>query len=210
MSPRRPDQNRRSTVASPESYKRAVTNERAFTLAILEGGRGTRLGVRDKGSLRCEGATLVERLIAAAPGAQEVLRVGGSSLPDVMPARGAPGGLLTALELASTPWVLLVACDMPHVASAAVDLLVSMAGVGVDAVAFDEGAPLAPLPSLWHVRTAPKVRARLSASASFQDLFAQVSVARIARARLAAVDPLLRSLASVNDADDAKALNVEL
>lgn len=185
-------------------------NERAFTLAILEGGRGTRLGGRDKGSLRCEGATLVERLIAAAPGAQEVMRIGGSSRPDVVPDRGAPGGLLTALELASTPWVLLVACDMPHLASAAVEMLLSGAGEGVDAVAFDEGATLAPMPSLWHVLTAPKVRARLSTSASFQDLFAQVSVARIALARLAAVDSQLRSLRSVNDARDAKALNVEL
>ena len=101
-----------------------------FDAVVLAGGRSLRLGGVPKQALTYDGATLLQRSLAAAAGAQSAVVVG----PDPGPL---PGGVVTCREeppfagpasaiaaglaaLRGTagprpPFTLLLACDMPNV-----------------------------------------------------------------------------------------------
>jgi len=96
-----------------------------LTLVIQAGGESRRMG-QDKALLPFQGRTLIERVLGrVAHLADEVLVttnkpegyrfLGLPLVPDVIPGRGALGGLYTALSAASQPLVAVVACDMPFV-----------------------------------------------------------------------------------------------
>lgn len=83
---------------------------------------------QDKAFLPFMGETLLERVMSrVAPLADELLVVTNNPerylefevplFQDVLPGRGALGGLLTALSVAQFPTVIVVACDMPFVNS---------------------------------------------------------------------------------------------
>jgi len=94
-----------------------------LTTVLQAGGMSTRMGV-DKGLMPFLGMPLIERLLnnfGYLPG--EILIISNNlpgyeylDLPiyqDVLPGRGALGGLLTALTIAKTAFVGLIAADMP-------------------------------------------------------------------------------------------------
>src|SRR5215213_9884328 len=93
------------------------------TLALIAGGQGARLGGVAKGLLRLQGQPLLAQLLKLRPLFGEVLLVSNDPRPyaawalptvaDVLPGRGAPGGVHAALAHARTAWVLAVGCDMP-------------------------------------------------------------------------------------------------
>lgn len=83
---------------------------------------------QDKALLPFLGKTMIERVIERVSHlADEVLittnhpqdyaYLGLALYPDVIPGRGALGGLYTALSVANQPLVAVVACDMPFVSS---------------------------------------------------------------------------------------------
>ena len=164
-----------------------------LTLAILAGGRATRLGGIDKGSLRCEGRTLMERLLDLRSLCAETLVV----REDVVPGKGTPGGVVTALTQAKTPWVLMVCCDMPHVTCHAVSAL-TFAAQG-DVTTFSDE----PFPGLYQSALAAQWRARLDDNPSMNAL-----IRSVARGQASCADP--RWVRSVNTMEDARALNVEI
>jgi molybdopterin-guanine dinucleotide biosynthesis protein A len=99
-----------------------------LTLSIQAGGKSSRMGV-DKALLDFGGTTLIQHLLARLDSlASETLIttnhpegyhfLGLPLIPDVIPARGALGGLYTALSAASQPLVAVVACDMPFASPA--------------------------------------------------------------------------------------------
>jgi molybdopterin-guanine dinucleotide biosynthesis protein A len=94
-----------------------------LTVVIQAGGQSSRMG-RDKALLPFLGQPLITRLIARlTPVAVEILIttnhpadyafLGLPLFTDKITARGALGGLYTAIEAASQPRVAVVACDMP-------------------------------------------------------------------------------------------------
>jgi molybdopterin-guanine dinucleotide biosynthesis protein A len=96
-----------------------------LTVVIQAGGESRRMG-KDKALIPFLGAPLIQRVRGrVAPLADELLvttnqpqdyRFLGLPLyPDLIPGRGALGGLYTALSAASQPLVAVVACDMPFV-----------------------------------------------------------------------------------------------
>ncbi|UVJ40418.1 molybdenum cofactor guanylyltransferase [Arthrobacter sp. CJ23] len=123
-----------------------------FDAVILAGGRSSRLGGVPKSGLEYDGATLLERALLAARGARSAVVVGP-------PLEGLPPGTLTAREeppfagpaaaiaaglaalagrpdgTPTVPWILVLACDMPH-ARDAVDVLIH----GLEASPGTEGA----------------------------------------------------------------------
>lgn len=126
-----------------------------FSGAVLAGGSSRRMG-RDKAFADHRGRPLagIARSALVEAGAAEVLSVGGdrvrlgrlgfTAIPDDTPGEGPLGGLLTALRAAESPWVVVLACDLPHAGAATVVELLSHAGEGVDAVApLLDGRPLA-------------------------------------------------------------------
>jgi molybdopterin-guanine dinucleotide biosynthesis protein A len=135
------------------------------TLAIVAGGGATRLGGVCKPLLRVQGRTVLERLLALRTLADEVLLVsadprvpesGMRRVPDVVPGRGAPGGVQSALVHARTPWVLAVGGDMPFLDGRAVLPLLEARGEDVDAVAYTVGGRLEPLAALYRSALAPR------------------------------------------------------
>lgn len=94
-----------------------------LTLVIQAGGESRRMG-RDKALVPFLGQTLIERVIGrVAHLADEILVttnkpedyafLGVALVRDLIPGRGALGGLYTALSAARQPLVAVVACDMP-------------------------------------------------------------------------------------------------
>lgn len=109
-------------------YTRPAMNDISahITGAILAGGRGSRMGGRDKGLLCFNQRPLVETvlsqlrpqvgrlLIVANRNIAAYRRYGVPVMPDEPPPwRGPLGGLATALDHAGTPWVLTAPCDGP-------------------------------------------------------------------------------------------------
>ncbi len=98
----------------------------ALAAVVLAGGRGTRLGGRDKAELRLSGERLVDRAAAAvrAVGADPIVVVGPerAAVPGCAIVREDPPftGPLAALEaalvvldgVADDTWVLLLSCDL--------------------------------------------------------------------------------------------------
>ena len=94
---------------------------------ILAGGRGTRMGGADKGLIEYRQRPLIEWMLQAIrPQVSEVLisanrnfeayaKLGCRVLPDTLPDFPGPlAGVLAAMDAVSTPWLLVVPCDTPH------------------------------------------------------------------------------------------------
>jgi molybdopterin-guanine dinucleotide biosynthesis protein A len=146
-----------------------------LTIVIQAGGESKRMG-QDKGLMPFLGRPLIQRVIERVrPLADEILVTTNHpesyaflNLPmfkDVVPGRGALGGLYTALKVAAHPLVGVVACDMPFVSpellSAERDLLIQS---GADAVVPRNPGGLEPFHSIYRRETClPAIEAALEA-----------------------------------------------
>jgi molybdopterin-guanine dinucleotide biosynthesis protein A len=94
-----------------------------LTLAIQAGGKSSRMG-EDKALLPFLGKPLIERVLDRVQhlGDETIITtnhpagyryLGLPLVPDIILDRGALGGLYTALKAAKSPFVAVVACDMP-------------------------------------------------------------------------------------------------
>jgi molybdopterin-guanine dinucleotide biosynthesis protein A len=180
-----------------------------------------RLGGVAKGLLRLDGAPLITHQLRLATRFDEVLLIandpapyrsfGLRAVPDVLPGKGAPGGLHAALWAARSDWVCVIACDMPFVSEAVLDRLLAARGEAVDAVAFEVGGRLEPLPSLWRRSLEAPVRERLQeGNPSLQSLCEVGRLTRLPEALLREVDPHCRSVLSLNRPEDLAAFGVAL
>ncbi len=94
------------------------------TAIILAGGRGSRLGGREKGEIRLGGRRLIDIVTsgATAVGCERVVIAGeitadGATSVQEEPAYGGPvAGLAAALPEARAEWIMLLGCDLPHAA----------------------------------------------------------------------------------------------
>jgi molybdopterin-guanine dinucleotide biosynthesis protein A len=108
---------------------------------ILVGGASRRMG-RDKAQLVIDGRTFVERIAQELSGvASSVSLVGAreefsplKNIPDVHERWGALGGIHAALTAATTDWAIVVACDLPFVASELFTRLREFASDSLDAI----------------------------------------------------------------------------
>ncbi|HLA96932.1 MAG TPA: molybdenum cofactor guanylyltransferase [Anaerolineales bacterium] len=96
-----------------------------LTLVVQAGGESRRMG-SDKALFPFLGQPLIQRVLGrVAHLAEEIIVttnnppayrfLGLPLVPDLLPGRGALGGLYTALSAAAQPLVAVVACDMPFV-----------------------------------------------------------------------------------------------
>ena len=109
-----------------------------LTVTILVGGYGSRMGGVDKAALELNGKPLLEHVLdAVSPFASEIFVVANDDrlvgdprftvLHDPEPHAGVLPALLTALDAASSPLMLLLACDMPFVNRDVVGFLLDLA-----------------------------------------------------------------------------------
>ena len=145
----------------------------AVSAVILCGGASRRMGT-DKAALPYGESTLLEHIVASIrPGMQSVrLGVGSSpryeslGLPlvlDKAPGLGPLAGLEAALETSSTPWVWLVACDLPGLSAATGRALCEAAQPGDQVIQFGTMEQPEPLCALYHRDILGAVRGALAA-----------------------------------------------
>jgi molybdopterin-guanine dinucleotide biosynthesis protein A len=108
-----------------------------FSALILAGGRATRLGGADKPALLVGGEPIFTRQVRVlAPRVSEVivaanvasaLYAGYRVVADAIEGAGPLAGIAAGLGAARTPWLLVVAGDMPDLAGALVDRMIAAA-----------------------------------------------------------------------------------
>lgn len=189
-----------------------------LTIAIQAGGESRRMGT-DKGLALFLGQPLAQRVLARlAPIAQEMLLttnrpeayafLGVACYPDLIPGRGALGGLYTALSAASQPLVGVVACDMPFaspalLAAASQALLES----GADAAVPRRPGGLEPFHAVYRRQTClPLIEAALQGDKWRVDAwFGQAQLRYIDEAECLRYDPSLRCFENVNTLEELAA-----
>jgi len=169
-----------------------------------------------KGLLQRDGQALLAHLLMLAPRFAEGLLVTSDAapyagfavrtVPDVVPDRGAPGGVQAALAHSHTVWVVVVAADMPFVTAPVVERLLAERSEAVDAVGFEVDGHLEPLLACYRSALAPQWEAALVHSPSLRQLWQTVRTRRLGKAALLEADPTGRALLSVNTPEEAAAL----
>lgn len=179
------------------------------TLIVLAGGRGVRLGGLPKGLIRLQnGETVVEHLLGLARGPAFVStnhpewyeRLEVPLIADLVPDKGAPGGVVTGLAVAPTDWVTIVACDMPFVTAQMLATLHAHRHAGADVVCFTRGGQLEPLIGIYRRELCFDWAPRLDGNPSLKELVSSVRLDT-----LEAEEPA--RLLSLNSPDDLSAIN---
>ncbi|HET9551552.1 MAG TPA: molybdenum cofactor guanylyltransferase [Anaeromyxobacteraceae bacterium] len=189
------------------------------TGALVAGGRAVRLGGVAKGLLEVAGEPIAARTlrlfrellagaVVVANDPAPYARFGAPIVADLVPGKGAPGGIHAALSAAPTPWVFTVACDMPFVSREALALLAARRE-GARAVVPRWGGRLEPLHALWSRACLPDFAAALAeGDPSLQQLARRVGARVVEEAEWRLVDPAGRAFENVNTPEDAARLGL--
>ena len=189
-----------------------------LTVVIQAGGESRRMG-QDKALLPFLGQPLVMRAIERlAPVASEMIVttnrpqdfqfLGLPLFPDLIPGRGALGGLYTALSAASQPLVAVVACDMPF---ASPDLLAAQrdalleSGADIAIPQLPDG--LQPFHAVYRRETCLEhIQAALQANRWRVDAwFGEVQIRYFSAGEVRRYDPELLCFANVNTPEELQA-----
>jgi len=189
-----------------------------LTIAIQAGGESRRMG-HDKALMPYLGRPLIQRVIdRLSPIADELIVTTNNpeayrflGLPlfaDLVPGRGALGGLYTALGSASQPLVAVVACDMPFVCADLLDAMRnSLISANKDIVIPRPQGGLEPFHAVYRRDTClPHIQTALEADKWRVDAwFAQVDTCFFAQQELLSYDPNLLCFSNVNTPEELKA-----
>ncbi|HWB67851.1 MAG TPA: NTP transferase domain-containing protein [Mycobacteriales bacterium] len=158
---------------------------------VLAGGSGSRLGGSGKPTLRVGSTRLIDVAIAALAGARRVIAVGPAT-PTAAPLHWTreqpPGGgpvaaLAAGLRAVTSPWVVVLAADLPFVTEAAVAALVAQAAGRGGALAVDDAGRDQPLLACYRTaalhRVVPEPAGGRSMRALVRALDAGAPLARV-------------------------------
>lgn len=140
-----------------------------YAVIVLAGGAARRLGGRAKPELVLGGVRMVDRVLAAAAGADPRIVVGpqmpvpvGVHVTREAPPGGGPvAALAAALPLVTTDWTLLLAADLPFLTVDVLDALRAAAGGHDGALLVDDTGRDQRLIGAWSV---PALRAAVPAA----------------------------------------------
>ena len=186
-------------------------SNKSLSIAVQAGGESRRMG-QDKALMPFLGQPLIARVIdRLRPIADEIIITANRphtyaflNIPvftDLVPGRGALGGLYTALSAASCPLVAVVACDMPFInpnlLSAQHHLLLE---TQADAVVPHLGEGSEPFHAIYRRQTClPHIRVALEADRWRADAwFDQVNIYWLRQQEIIPYDPQLLSFRNVN------------
>lgn len=186
------------------------------TLAILSGGNGTRMGNVPKAFLRLKGRSFIDCILdlrAAFKGAMIIANdpapYASLELPvvtDVIPHRGAPGGVHAALSAAQSDWVFVAAVDQPMLTLPVVAQLALARTDDCDVVLYEAGGRRAALAAFYRRALAAPFAQKLSGEPSMDELLGSARVRALSEKDLRAVDPNLTALSNVNTPEDLQRL----
>ncbi|WP_405147985.1 molybdenum cofactor guanylyltransferase [Sphaerisporangium sp. NBC_01403] len=142
---------------APSSPYQQVDPPGPYDAVVLAGGGARRLGGGDKPGVSVGGLTLIERVVAAVPDAVRLVVVGperpglaGAEFVREDPPGGGPVPALRAgLARVSSPWVALLAADLPFLLTGHVKALRAAAGPRPGAVLVDDGGREQWLTGVW-------------------------------------------------------------
>jgi molybdopterin-guanine dinucleotide biosynthesis protein A len=143
---------------------------RDVSALILAGGKATRLGGVAKHELVIDGETILARQTRVlAPRAAEIIVSAPYDVPgyrtvrDTVDGAGPLAGIDAGLAAMATPWLLVVAGDMPYITEALIDRMLGARRDEIDAVAVRARGLPEPLLSVLHTRVRQVVARRLAA-----------------------------------------------
>jgi molybdopterin-guanine dinucleotide biosynthesis protein A len=183
------------------------------TAAILVGGQARRFHGQVKAELAIGPQTILTRQLAAirAAGIDDVLIVGrwmgapvphARHVPDVVDGGGPLAGLYSALLVATTATVLILAGDMPFVTAPLLRRLATPA-TGDEALVPKTAGRWHPLCASYQRSVALRIKPRLDRGAlRVTDALAEMQVHELSGDALTALDPAGTLLANVNTPDD--------
>ena len=186
-----------------------------LTVVIQAGGESRRMG-QDKALLPFLGKPLIQRVIERVASLADELLVTTNRpeayqfldlplFPDVIPGRGALGGLYTALSAARQPLVAVVACDMPFASPALLaaerDLLLATSS---DAVIPQTEGGTEPFHAVYRREAClPAIQAAIAADRWRVDAwFPQVKLYLMPPGEVQAYDPGLIAFGNVNTPEE--------
>ena len=189
-----------------------------FSAAILAGGMGKRLGT-NKALLEIGGRTILDRILEKMlevfPSILLVVKDEDSPLSgdygprvkvvaDLLTGKGPLGGIYTALEHSPSPYVFVMACDMPYPNLGLVRHLLSEAE-GREAVVPRRGSYIEPLFAVYHRDTRPRIRRRLEAGdLKIHDFIDEIDARFVDEEEICGCDPDFRSFFNINTPEDLK------
>ncbi|MBK9161240.1 MAG: molybdenum cofactor guanylyltransferase [Nitrosomonadales bacterium] len=183
------------------------------TALILAGGDSSRMG-QDKAALVLDGATLLERVTDTMrglfPGVLVSVRQPRAevALPQVCDAEADGGplaGLVAGLAEVDTPWMFVLACDMPFIQPAIVARMAELRGEHQAVVPRVGGHPQ-PLAAFYAVRALETMRARLAGEdRSLRGVLRELDVRYVEEAELREWDPQLRGFFDLDTPQDYQA-----
>jgi molybdopterin-guanine dinucleotide biosynthesis protein A len=173
---------------------------------------------RDKATLMLAGETLLMRTVRTlkqviddvfvvglrAPSSATEVRI----VPDALPDFGPLAGILAALRAASTPYVLVVACDMPLLQPRLISFLLSLAGSSQIIVPRSERS-LEPLHAVYAVECEAAIEACIAAGEhAIRALFARVTTRIVEPDEWRPYDPDGVSTLNANTPEEWQALSL--
>lgn len=185
---------------------------KAITVAIMAGGQSTRMGT-DKALIPWRGTTLIEAILTQVRdlGAESIVItntpeayafLGVPLFSDVLPGKGALGGLYTALHAATQPHTLCLACDMPFVVRPLLEHLIALSAEG-DVIMPRLNGEAEPFRALYAQTCREPIRAALDAGKMrVISFFPAVRVRFVDEPELAQYDPRQLSFFNVNTPAD--------
>lgn len=176
---------------------------------VLAGGRSRRMG-RDKAGIEFEGTTLLARAFATVSAVAMKTTViartpypGFPCIADLRPDCGPLAGIETALSVAQTDTVIVLACDMPFVTADFLKLLTSKAGKDLAVVPVDADGRPCGVCAVYGRDILPHVSNRLDADERRLDrLFSSITVDFVQFVEFAPLPGANRFLVSLNTPEE--------
>lgn len=185
----------------------------------MAGGKSSRMG-RDKALLEINGEPLIvraARLVQSALGDPVVIAstfgyepLGLKMVADDFPGYGPLGGIATALHVSTTPWSLVIACDLPYLTKPWLEYLIERALRSVaDAVVPMNVRGPEPLCAMYHKNAEARIRAAVEGGVrKVTDSFANLCVEHVEPSEwkgFASGGALFKNVNSPADYKEAKA-----
>ena len=154
---------------------------------------------------------MVERIFIIAASADQYRIAGAEMIPDLYPGAGPVGGIVTGLTAAGPGCHLIVACDMPFIKAAVLNLLLEELhkAPSCDAVAPSIDGHTEPLCAAYRETALPRLSAFMeSGRRSAREALQNLIIVRIEEARLRLLDPELETFTNINTPDDLVRLDL--
>jgi len=147
-----------------------MTEKKKYSVIILAGGKSSRMGA-DKGLVEFNGKKMIEHILDVVKYlTDEILIVSNNPdyknfgypvVEDIYKECGPLGGIHAGLSKSTTPWNLVIGCDMPYVTSDFLEFLILQLPQSCDAIIPVHDEKVEPLCALFNRTSLPKMESLL-------------------------------------------------